>query len=127
MIVSARTIRILAIGVVFALALGSEAPLARDSSGPDVDVNASGHPDTAEAGALTARTDLKRGIRRVMVYGLVRDTKQIGRLRSLGYELLLGGCIVGGPRYEFWTGYNREMGLAEKSAPIRAIFKNTLL
>ena len=47
------------------------------------------------------------------MYGLINDGYGVSkRLRSLGYEALFGGCMVGGPGYAFWTGYNREMVLA---------------
>ena len=62
------------------------------------------------------------------MYGLINDGYGVSkRLRRLGYEALFGGCVVGGPGYAFWTGYNREMALAAKTESDRSTLRNLYL
>lgn len=74
------------------------------------EVFASSYPDTVEAGARAARADLQRGIRRIMVFGLVfNKSSSLSEMESRSFEILFGGCLVGGAGYKFWQGYNSGM------------------
>ncbi len=70
---------------------------------------ATSFPDTAEAGMQAARTDLQHGIRKYMAYGLIWSRDGFRDLQAHGFEILLGGCLIGGDGSQFWQGYNKVM------------------
>jgi len=67
-----------------------------------------GHPDTQEAGIRAAQTDIKSGKPKFMLFGLV-ETNVDQNFNSNKVEYRLGGCVLGGPGYQFWKGYNDEI------------------
>lgn len=100
----------LLLGVVCALPVSSSTELVHLWNRPFAhEVFARSYPDTAAAGAGAAHADLQRGIRRIMVYGLVRTMSPFSDMERHGFEILFGGCLVGGPGFEFWQGYNSGM------------------
>ena len=70
---------------------------------------ASHHPDIWAAGAYMAQKELQQGIRRIMVYGLVRSRAPFREMERHGFEILFGGCLIGGKGFAFWMGYNAVM------------------
>lgn len=62
------------------------------------------------AGEAAARVDLQRGVKKVVLYGLIVGTEPINTtLESFGYIWRPGGCIVGGNEYQYWNAYNKVM------------------
>lgn len=104
-----------AIGVLILLVCALLAPVdvyepSFNAPGTNSKLFAGHYLDTPEAGAHAARADLQRGIRRIMVYGLVITTSPFfSEMKNHGYEILFGGCGIGGPGFKFWQGYNSEM------------------
>ncbi len=69
--------------------------------------DAASFPDTAEAGMPAARTDLQHGVRRYMAYGrMMGPTPTFDEMKAHGFEILSGGCLLGGDGYRSWRGYN---------------------
>lgn len=104
---------LLSVGVVYALGVSSDTELVhlwnRAHQPPPHKVLESSYPDTESAGAYAARADLQRGIRRIMVYGLIWDLSPFSEIQRHGFDILFGGCIWGGTGFAFWGGYNTEM------------------
>ena len=67
-----------------------------------------GYPDTEEAGIHAAQTDIKSGKPKFMLFGLI-DNNTYQNFISNKVEYRLGGCVFGGPGYQFWQGYNAEI------------------
>lgn len=67
-----------------------------------------GYPDTEEAGIHAAQTDIKSGKPKFMLFGLI-DNNTYQNFISNRVEYRLGGCVFGGPGYQFWQGYNAEI------------------
>ena len=69
-----------------------------------------GYPDTQEAGLKAARIDIQKGEPKFMLFGLVaHSTTQNLTTSATKVEYRLGGCLIGGPGYQFWRGYNSEI------------------
>lgn len=103
-----------AIGVLILLVCALLAPVdvyepSFNAPGTNSKIFAGHYLDTPEAGAHAARADLQRGIRKIMVYGLVTNMSPFSEMETHGYEILFGGCLIGGPGSKFWHGYNSEM------------------
>ena len=103
-----------AIGVLILLVCALLAPVdvyepSFNAPGTNSKIFAGHYLDTPEAGVHAARADLQRGIRRIMVYGLVAGMSPFSEMENHGYEILFGGCLIGGPGSKFWHGYNSEM------------------
>ena len=67
-----------------------------------------GYPDTQEAGIHAAQQDIKSGKPKFMQFGLI-DTNTHQNFIPNKVEYRLGGCVFGGPGYQFWKGYNDEI------------------
>ena len=67
-----------------------------------------GYPYTQEAGIHAAQTDIKSGKPKFMLFGLI-DNNTYQNFISNKVEYRLGGCVFGGPGYQFWQGYNAEI------------------
>lgn len=67
-----------------------------------------GYPDTKEAGIVAAKEDIKLGKPKFMLFGLVTSVAA-QNLNGNKVEYRLGGCVLGGPGYRFWQGYNDEI------------------
>jgi hypothetical protein len=67
-----------------------------------------GYPDTQEAGIHAAQKDIKSGKPQFMLFGLVH-TNVDQNFNPNKVEYRLGGCVLGGPGYQFWKGYNDEI------------------
>jgi hypothetical protein len=67
-----------------------------------------GYPDTQEAGIHAAQKDIKSGKPKFMLFGLI-DTNTHQNFIPDKVEYRLGGCVFGGPGYQFWQGYNAEI------------------
>ena len=67
-----------------------------------------GYPDTEEAGIHAAQKDIKSGKPKFMLFGLVK-TNIDQNFNSNKLEYRLGGCVLGGPGFQFWKGYNDEI------------------
>ena len=67
-----------------------------------------GNLDTQEAGIHAAQTDIKSGKPKFMLFGLV-ETNVDQNFNPNKVEYRLGGCVLGGPGYPFWKGYNDEI------------------
>ena len=67
-----------------------------------------GNLDTQEAGIHAAQTDIKSGKPKFMLFGLV-ETNVEQNFNSIKVGYRLGGCVLGGPGYQFWKGYNDEI------------------
>ena len=67
-----------------------------------------GYPDTQEAGIHAAQKDIKSGNPKFMLFGLI-DNNTYQNFISDKVEYRLGGCVFGGPGYQFWQGYNAEI------------------
>jgi hypothetical protein len=67
-----------------------------------------GYPDTQEAGIHAAQTDIKSGKPKFMLFGLI-ETNVDQNFNPNKVEYRLGGCVLGGPGYQFWKGYNDEI------------------
>jgi hypothetical protein len=64
----------------------------------------------APRGEEAARKDLKAGLRKIALFGLITNPEPTAsKLRELGYALESGGCLIGGNQYEYWRAYNRVM------------------
>ena len=70
--------------------------------------SAEGYPDTQEAGIQAAQQDIKLGKPKFMIFGLV-ETNIDQNFNSNKVHYQLGGCVLGGPGYQFWKGYNDEI------------------
>ena len=67
-----------------------------------------GYPDTQEAGIHAAQKDIKSGKPKFMLFGLI-ETNVDQHFNPNKVEYRLGGCVLGGPGYPFWKGYNDEI------------------
>lgn len=67
-----------------------------------------GYPDTQEAGIHAAQKDIKSGKPQFMLFGLIEDNVY-QNFNPNKVEYRLGGCVLGGPGYQFWKGYNDEI------------------
>ena len=67
-----------------------------------------GYADTQEAGIHAAQKDIKSGKPKFMLFGLV-ETNVEQNFNSIKVGYRLGGCVLGGPGYQFWKGYNDEI------------------
>ena len=67
-----------------------------------------GYPDTQEAGIHAAQKDIKLGKPKFMLFGLI-ETNVDQNFNPNKVEYRLGGCVLGGPGYQFWKGYNEEI------------------
>ena len=67
-----------------------------------------GYPDTQEAGIQAAQKDIKSGKPKFMLFGLI-ETNFDQNFNPNKVEYRLGGCVLGGPGYPFWKGYNDEI------------------
>ena len=67
-----------------------------------------GYPDTQEAGIHAAQQDIKSGKPKFMLLGLI-ETNVDTNFNPNKVEYRLGGCVLGGPGYSFWKGYNDEI------------------
>ena len=67
-----------------------------------------GYPDTQEAGIHAAQKDIKSGKPKFMLFGLI-ETNFDQNFNPNKVEYRLGGCVLGGPGYPFWKGYNDEI------------------
>ena len=67
-----------------------------------------GYPDTQEAGIHAAHKDIKSGKPKFMLFGLI-ETNVDQNFNPNKVEYRLGGCVLGGPGYQFWKGYNEEI------------------
>ena len=67
-----------------------------------------GYPDTQEAGIQAAQKDIKSGKPKFMLFGLI-ETNVDQKFNPNKVEYRLGGCVLGGPGYPFWKGYNDEI------------------
>ena len=110
-----------AIGVLILLVCALLAPVdvyepSFNAPGTHSKIFAGHYLDTPEAGAHAARADLQSGIRRIMVYGLVGNMSPFSEMETHGYEILFGGCLIGGPGSKFWHGYNSEMDAEARKA-----------
>ena len=66
-------------------------------------------------GEAAAKRVLQQGIRRLVIYGLIRNgsvSEIDAMLRPFGYLWLSGGCLVGDSKYVSGTAYNRIMEAA---------------
>ena len=69
-----------------------------------------GYPDTEEAGIHAAQTDIKSGNPKFMLFGLIKENdSQTPSSSTNNVDYRLGGCVLGGPGYQFWQGYNHEI------------------
>ena len=82
----------------------------------------------ASRGVATARQDLKDGLRKVALFGLITNHEPTAsKLRGFGYELQSGGCLIGGSQYDYWRAYNREIieaGRAQHGDRFVAVFRH---
>jgi hypothetical protein len=67
-----------------------------------------GYPDLQEAGIQAAQKDIKSGKPKFMLFGLI-ETNVHQNINPNKVEYRLGGCVLGGPGYQFWKGYNDEI------------------
>ena len=67
-----------------------------------------GYPDTQDAGIQAAQKDIKSGEPKFMLFGLI-ETNVDQNFNPNKVEYRLGGCVLGGPGYPFWKGYNAEI------------------
>ena len=67
-----------------------------------------GYLDTQEAGIQVAQKDIKLGKPKFMLFGLI-ETNVDQNFNPNKVEYRLGGCVLGGPGYPFWKGYNDEI------------------
>jgi len=69
-----------------------------------------GYQDTQEAGVHAAQTDIKSGNPKFMLFGLIKENdSQTPSSSTNNVDYRLGGCVLGGPGYQFWQGYNHEI------------------
>ena len=91
-----------------------DSALPRDWSGrkplaqTDLLTSTGGYPDTNDAGTAAAKEDIKTGKPKFMLYGLFTP-EVLKNLKNDKVEYVLGGCVLGGPGYSFWKGYNEEV------------------
>ncbi|MSR16134.1 MAG: hypothetical protein EXR86_16630 [Gammaproteobacteria bacterium] len=65
-----------------------------------------GNPELAASrGEEAGQRDLEKGIRQVVLFGLIA----IDEFRAFGYALHSGGCGVGGDDQRYWSAYNDVM------------------
>ena len=67
-----------------------------------------GYPDTQEAGIHDAQKAIESGKPKFMLFGLIA-TNVDQNFNPNKVEYRLGGCVLGGPGYQFWKGYNEEI------------------
>ena len=67
-----------------------------------------GYPDTQEAGIHAAQKDIKSGKPKFMLFGLTDNITNQNFIPNK-VEYRLGGCVFGGPGFQFWQGYNAEI------------------
>ena len=64
----------------------------------------------APRGEATAHQDLKEGVRKVVLFGLINNPEPTtSKLREFGYSIQFGGCLISGNDYKYWNAYNRVM------------------
>ena len=67
-----------------------------------------GYPDTQEAGIQAAQKDIKLGKPKFMLFGLIEPNVD-QKFNPNKVEYRFGGCVLSGPGYPFWKGYNDEI------------------